>query len=103
MQNQLVVFGSLFFLSILYAVGLNWMERHLAELFDDHTWITVVIGVGYTIIGLAILLEKETIWLIFFAFVSSGLPIVARSLINEIRRKKTFNHILQEEENDESI
>ncbi len=96
-MSHINVFIGLFIASIIYAFALNWVERHWPEVFDNHTWITVVIGCGYTIIGLAFILDEGTILLIFYAFVASGLPIVARSLIDEIVKKRDLNHMLNEE------
>jgi len=68
----------------LWALFLQCTEtgRFLA---DRRTWITVVVGVG---IDLLILLPfmPFAMWLLILAiFTTSSIPIIARSLLNELR------------------
>ena len=103
MPLHLIVFITLFALSVGYAFLLNYLDNTWPELFDQHNWVTVVFGVGYTIFALFFLLESDQLWLVFLAFSISGGPIVGRSLINELVRKKSLNDILNksEEEDDD--
>lgn len=83
-----MLYGLLFITSILYALFLQWAWRHYRQVFDDYTWLTVVVGVGYVLLYLYLLIPLE-IWLtVCKAFFVACLPIIGRSLYNNLRRRK---------------
>ena len=79
------VLVGLFVTSIIYAVLLQWSERHWGFV-SAYTWLTVVIGVSYTLIGLAVLCwEAAILGLVVFA--SSSIPIITRSVILDLQER----------------
>lgn len=84
--GQLIgVLGGLFVVSILYALALEWSERRWGFV-SAYTWITVVIGVAYTLIGVAVL-SLEAAILCLVAFGVSSIPIIVRSIVNDMRER----------------
>lgn len=75
----------LFLTSIIYAILLQWLERRWGFV-SAYTWLTVVIGVGYTLCGLAFLNWKAAA-LALLVFVVSSVPIIARSIINDMAER----------------
>lgn len=68
---------------VIYALWLQTTRRG-KTLAARLTWISVVLGVGVDWLISALILEAH-IWLLLFAvFALSGLPIVIRSVNNEI-------------------
>jgi len=80
----LAIFVLLFCTSICYALALQ--SRWARVWLEEKAWISVVIGVGYTIAFLLPLIGGWATLMVLAAFVVSGLPIVVRSLINEMKR-----------------
>lgn len=83
--------GTLFFTSVAYAIGLNWWQAHYPESFDDLTWLQVVIGVGFVLLGLLAMLDLLPWLRTTTAFAVASLPIIARSVINYSRRRRQTN------------
>ena len=75
----------LFVTSIIYAVLLQWSERRWGFV-SAYTWLTVVIGVGYTLIGLAVLCWQAAV-LGLVVFASSCIPIITRSVILDLQER----------------
>jgi hypothetical protein len=75
-----IVYAVLFVISVGYAIGLHaWWKRY-PQSFADLTWLQVVIGVGYVILGLAVILPLHD-WLhVCAAFFFASLPIIFRSV-----------------------
>lgn len=80
------VLVGLFVVSVFYALALTWAERQ-AGFVTAYTWLTVVIGVGYTLLGLAILSLKAAI-LAVIVFAASSIPIIARSIILDLKERR---------------
>jgi len=93
------VFFVLFLASIFYAVILELWFRQWPESFDDLTWLTVVIGVGYVLLALLYLIPLEEWLKVAAAFFAASLPIIARSVINVSRRRREANHELEQNTN----
>ena len=91
-----IVFVSLFILSVLYALVLQWWNGHYPESFDDNTWLTVVIGVGYVLLGLFFVLSVESWLRVCAAFFFASLPIIARSLVNAAHRRRAANRHVED-------
>lgn len=80
-------FLSVFLAGIWGSVYAVWMQRTHAGAFISarYTWLSVVIGVGVTLLIALIVIDIHT-WLVLVAlFAASGTPIVIRSLVNEHR------------------
>jgi hypothetical protein len=93
--GQLIgVLVGLFVVSVFYALALEYSERHWGFV-SAYTWLTVVIGVGYTLAGLA-LLSLEAAVLALFVFAASAIPIVARSIINDLRERNELRDHLED-------
>ena len=80
------VLAGLFGASVLYALFLEWSERRFGFV-TAYTWLTVVIGVALTLGGLAVA-SLEAALLALAAFVATGIPIVARSVVNDLRARQ---------------
>ena len=80
------VLVGLFLVSVVYALVLEWSER-LFGFVSEYTWLTVVIGVGYTLVGLAIA-SVEAALLALVAFVASSIPIITRSVILDLLARR---------------
>ena len=82
--NQTLIYLVLLLTSIVYAAFLQTEQgRWLCEF---RAWMTVAIGVGYTLVAIAFL---SPAWdSVAKAFVVAGLPICVRSLYNEWRRER---------------
>ncbi len=80
-----LVFALLLLVSTLYAVILQvtsfgrWLAR-------ERTWLSVVIGVGYTVLALVLVIPRSAWFMVVMAFLVASLPIIGRSLWNELRR-----------------
>jgi Na+/melibiose symporter-like transporter len=93
------VLSALFLLSILYAILLQFLEsRH--GFVSDYTWLTVVIGVGYTLVALAVISWVAAV-LALVMFGVSCVPIIAWSLINDMRTRNELRDLLQRRGSDD--
>ena len=98
-----LVFGGLFVLSVAYAFVLQWWATRWPESFDDLTWLTVVIGVGYVLIALGCLLELGAWLRVCGAFAFACVPIIARSVVNHARRRREANGYLEGEDRSDGV
>ena len=86
MTTNAQLYRGLFLVSCLYALLLELLQRRYEP---DLTWLTIVIGVAYTGVGVALRLRHGSIpfvgpldlvwwewWLWFWSFVASGTPII---------------------------
>jgi len=84
--GQLVgTLAALFGVSVVYAIALEVSERRWGFV-SAYTWLTVVIGVAYTLAGLA-WLSLEAALLALLAFAASSVPIIVRSVVNDLRER----------------
>ncbi len=90
-----LVGGGLLALSVVYAVGLQHWQRHFPESYDDLTWLTVVIGCGYVLLLLALVLPLEWWLRVCGAFFVACIPIIFRSVWNLSRRRRQANGRLE--------
>ena len=84
-------------LSTAYALLLEWLERRWGVV-SAYTWFAAVVGVAYTLIGVA-LLDGRAALLSLIAFAVGSLPLIARSLINDIRARKALRDYLEQRGN----
>jgi hypothetical protein len=94
------VYLALWLLSVAYAVVLQVWSQRWPESFADGTWLTVVIGVGYVLLGLGFLLSWEAWLRVCAAFFFACLPIVCRSLVNHAKRRREANGFGEESSHD---
>lgn len=95
MDFDTFIYTMLFLTSVIYAVVLQWWWRADPDGFDDNTWLTVVIGVGYVLLWLRPIIPLDA-WLDFGkGFMVAGIPIVFRSLYNNARRNRRFQRWLE--------
>lgn len=75
-----IVYAVLFCVSMIYAVILHvWWKRY-PQSFADLTWLQVILGVGYVLLGLGFIVPLHD-WLhICAAFFFACLPIIFRSV-----------------------
>jgi hypothetical protein len=92
---NLSIYAALFLASVGYARALQWWSGHYPESFDDLTWLTVVVGVGYVLLGLRVLLSLDAWLRVCSAFAVACLPIIARSVWNHARNRRLVNSRLE--------
>lgn len=92
-QMLLVIFVA----STIYALFLS--TRYGRILTETYTWVTVVFGTGM-ILGIYYLMSAQPDPLIFFCFSAGGLPIVVRSLWEDVRREERFRETVHGDHND---
>jgi len=74
--------------SLLYAVVLRAWSRSYPESYQDNTWLTVVVGVGYVLLALAVV-TNLVVWLrVVVAFGVAGVPIVASCVVSAAQRRR---------------
>lgn len=75
-----IVYAVLFSISVIYAITLHVWWKHYPQSFAELTWLQVIIGNGYVLLGLAVTLPLHD-WLhTCAAFFFASLPIVFRSV-----------------------
>lgn len=71
--------AGLFIASIVYNMVVEWL--HQKEWMEPYTWLTVVIGVGYTLIGAMVAMRgvvttsTTAIFVVMLVFCVTGLPM----------------------------
>jgi ABC-type spermidine/putrescine transport system permease subunit II len=83
-----MIYGLLFGTSIVYALALQVLWKTYQQAFDDYTWLTVVVGVGYVLLYLYLLIPLEAWLRVCATFFVACLPIITRSIYNALRRRK---------------
>ena len=68
-----IVLSTLFIVSIFYNRQIDKLDR-LGRM-KPYTWLTVVIGVGYTLVGVYFLIGWQATLLVLLAFAASGPPM----------------------------
>ena len=79
------VLAALFLFSCLYAIALGIAERRWGFV-SDYTWLTVVVGVGFTLVALAVIAWPAAL-LALVAFATSSVPVIIRSIILDVQRR----------------
>jgi hypothetical protein len=111
--GQVVLTGRFALLWLLFH-GLSWVYNalidrlHWREHMDNWTWLTVVIGVAYTLVAAGVALwgfvgqGSTAVVVVFLMFVATGIPMIA----GDIRRVVVWannGHVLEVvEANDDS-
>jgi hypothetical protein len=72
----------LFVVCTFYALLLQTRTGRIVA--QRRTWITVVVGNTIVLLGLALLLDWPMLLRVFYAFAAAGVPIIVRSIYNEI-------------------
>lgn len=90
----------LFLVSVIYAIVLEVSERRWGFV-TAYTWLTVVIGVGYTLVGLA-WLSLEAAGLALLAFAASSIPIIVRSIVDDMQARNERLEVLERRGRDDA-
>ena len=80
-----------FLTSLVYAPTLNWWQKRDSISFNENTWLTVVIGVGYVLLYLRLLLDVKTWLRVCSAFFVASIPIIIRSLLRNAHNNRAFD------------
>jgi hypothetical protein len=91
-RGLIATLSALFLLSSLCAIGLEHAERRYGFV-SDHSWLTGVIGVAFTLTAVA-LLDRRAALLTLIAFAASGTPLVIRSLVNDAHSRAELRQLL---------
>lgn len=83
------IYGGLFLVSVIYAVVLQWLRRRFGPALDGATWLMVLVGDGYVVLALRWLVDRAAWETMCWAFLVAGLPIIARSVANDLCRRKS--------------
>jgi hypothetical protein len=75
------VYTAIFGTSIVYAPLLSWWKRADPVSYHQTTWLQTVIGVGYVLLYLRLLLTQENWFKVCVAFFFSSIPVIGRSLL----------------------
>ena len=89
--NQKQTYSAIFLTSAAYAPLLSLWQRKDPIGFANSTWLQVVIGVGYVLLFLRLLLDPKAWLKVCCAFFLSCLPIIARSLLHETQRNQRLH------------
>ena len=82
------VYLLLFLTSCIYAPLLTLWQRREPVSFAEHTWLTVVIGCGYILLALRLLLDLNCWLRVCSAFFFACIPIVSRSLLQKANHNR---------------
>lgn len=96
-----MIYGLLFATSLVYAIVLQVSWKYYRQALDEYTWLTVVVGVGYVLLYLRFLIPLEYWLLVCQAFFIACLPIIGRSLYNNLRRRKAELDFLKQRGEDD--
>lgn len=90
-----LMLAGVFATSGAYWLFLDWWQDKDPDSYDKNTWFLVVIGVGYTLLWLLLVIPLEIWFRIFMGFLSSSVLIILRSILigirSNIRTRDYFN------------
>ena len=84
MSTDVTVFVALAAVSIIYAIALNTNAGK--KFVDDYTWASVVLGDSLVLAALWFVIPAAHWLKAVLAFAVAGTPMVARSLLNRVRK-----------------
>ena len=84
MSTDVTVFVALAAASIIYAIALNTSAGK--KFVDDYTWASVVLGDSLVLAALWFVVPTAHWLKAVLAFAVAGTPMVARSLLNRVRK-----------------
>lgn len=79
-----VVMVGLAVVSFWYDRLISWADKR--NKLEEWTWLTVVVGTAYTLLGVA-LLDRRAAWLCFRAFCFSGAAMAGGDIWRHLNRK----------------
>lgn len=91
MEKPHRVYGLIFLTSLVYAPLLTTWQRRDPVGFNNNTWLTVVIGCGYTLLYSRLLMPFNAWLRICTAFFVACIPIIGRSLLQNIERGRELD------------
>jgi len=92
------VYTAIFATSMAYAPLLSWWKRADPISYQQTTWLQTVIGCGYVLLYLRLLLDGGNWLRVAQAFFVSSIPVIGRSLVenainnNQYRRQNGRSH-----------
>ena len=90
------VLSAVLFALLMFGVVFNNWVGHLGDKKEGYTALLVVIGVGMTLIGVAIVSWQSAL-LVLVAFAASGTPMIAGDIYRAVRaREEAKQRILAE-------
>ncbi len=85
-QENHLAYAVIFLTSMIYAPLLSLWQRRDPIGFNNNTWLTVVVGCGYTLLYARLILPAWAWLRICKCFFFACIPIIARSLLlNSLR------------------
>ena len=84
MNTDVAVFVALAAASIIYAIALNTSAGK--KFADDYTWASVVLGDSLVLAALWFIIPAAHWQKTVLAFAVAGTPMVARSLLNRVKK-----------------
>lgn len=97
-QHLVSTLIALFLASTLYAIALEWLEKNW-QFVTDYTWITVIVGVALTLLGLAVL-NPDCAVLALVLFAVTGIPMVIRALIVDQRNRQELRDAIRDRDDE---
>lgn len=79
-------YALIFLTSLIYSPLLSLWQKIEPISFYNNTWLQVVIGVGYVLLYLRLLLSPRYWFKVCVAFFFASIPIIARSLLHNGKR-----------------
>lgn len=93
-----LVFAALFLIGIGYARLLQLWWRRFPQSYEALTWLQVVVGVGYVLVGLGFVLPPEAWLRVAAAFFFACLAIVFRSVFIHSENQRAAEGVPEKKE-----
>ena len=90
-DKHLSVYFIIFIASLIYAHILNAWKRHDPISYVQLKWLQTVIGVGYVLLFLRLILSLNSWLRVCIAFFASSIPIIARAMIETSNQNREYN------------
>ena len=78
--------------SVFYNRLMDWLSARHSE---GYTWLTVVVGVAYTLMGVA-LVDRRAAWLCLRMFGASGAAMALGDIARHLRRERNGQSAMAE-------
>lgn len=90
-MNDKTTYAAIFITSVLYAPLLSIWKRVEPIGYHQTTWLQTVIGVGYVLLWLRVILSWP-VWIkVCAAFFFSSIPVIIRSLTETALQNRDYN------------
>lgn len=98
--KEWLVMAGIFLTSGAYWVILDWWYDRDADSYDANTWFLVVVGVGYVLLWLLLIVPLEIWFRVFLAFLTAAVLIVTRSLVINVKRNQRTKEFFKRREDE---